>query len=314
MRKIFKKLTILMLLLIIVLGVKFIIDKKMNEINNEVITVNAGVYTVNSGTNPSSNNVENEEIKIANGEKEIQDKEEKTEEEVNYINLDVNEVRIPILMYHSISDSDPDNTLLVPINQFEEQVKWLSEEGFTPMLLDDIVQAFNTGKVPEKPIAITFDDGYTDNYTNAYKILKKYNMIATFFIITNYIDTDSWYMNSDMLKEMSNNGMEIENHTSMHIEFTNISREDKGVIIKDGMSELREKVGVESKFICYPVGKYDEETIEVEKELGVKAAVTTENGISSLSDGLYSLKRLRISPMNIEDFKSLFSNFKNEQK
>ena len=309
MIKIFKKLTILMLLLIIVLGVKFIIDKKINEINDEVITVNAGGDTVNSGTNPNSNNVANEEIKITNEEKEIQDKEEKTEEEVSYINLDVNEVRIPILMYHSISDSDPDNNLLVPINQFEEQVKWLTEEGFTPMLLDDVLQSFNTGKVPERPVAITFDDGYADNYTEAYRILKEYNMKATFFIITDYIDVDGWYMNSNMLKEMSNNGMGIENHTSMHIEFTNISREDKGLIIKEGMSKLREKLGIESNFICYPVGKYDDETIEVEKELGVKAAVTTENGISSLSDGLYSLKRLRISPMNIEYFKSLFSDF-----
>lgn len=309
MKKIFRNILILVLILIIASGGEFIINEKADEVNKEVTTINGGVYTVNA--QKDQNKIENEKTEIKNDEKEIEDKEEKkaNEEEDNYIDLDVNNVKIPILMYHSISDDDPNNSLLVPINQFEEQIKWLSQEGFTPMLLDDVVQAFNTGKVPKKPIAITFDDGYADNYTEAYKILKQYNMKATFFIITDYIDADGWYMNSNMLKEMSNNGMAIENHTSIHIEFTNISREDKASIIKDGMDKLREVVGVESKFICYPVGRYDDETIEVEKELGVKAAVTTEGGISSLSDGLYSLKRLRISPMDIENFKNMFSDF-----
>jgi peptidoglycan/xylan/chitin deacetylase (PgdA/CDA1 family) len=293
MKKIFKTSTILILILIVALGGKFITERKLNKINNE------------------ETKIVNEKVEDLNEGKESQEEEEKKEDKVNYLTLDVNEVKIPILMYHSISDSDPSNTLLVPINQFEEQVKWLSKEGFTPMLLDDVVKAFDTGKVPEKPVAITFDDGYADNYTEAYRILKKYNMKATFFIITKNIDADSWYMNSNMLKEMSNNGMGIENHTSIHIEFTNISRDDKVAIIKEGMNDLKEKVGVESKFVCYPVGKYDDETIEVEKELGIKAAVTTQNGISSLSDGLYSLKRVRISPMNIESFESIFSDFLN---
>ena len=288
MKKIFRILTILILILTIAFGGKLIKESKLSNVNNENIT-----------------NEENEVQK----QEEIQEQEEKKEDKVNYLTLDVNEVKIPILMYHSISDSDPNNTLLVPINQFEEQVKWLSEEGFTPMLLDDVVQAFNTGEVPEKPVAITFDDGYADNYTEAYKILRKYNMKATFFIITEQIDADSWYMNSNMLKEMNSNGMGIENHTSIHVEFTNISREDKVSIIKDGMNDLKESVGVESKFVCYPVGRYDDETIQVEKELGIKAAVTTEGGIASASDGLYSLKRVRISPMDIETFKNIFSEF-----
>ncbi len=316
MKRTFRKLYILIFILIIALGGRFITEKRLGKFENETAAVNAGVYTVNSGTDQNNNNIANEEsegieekAKAQRLEEGIQ--EENEEDKVKYLNLDVNEVNIPILMYHSISDSDPGNTLLVPISQFEEQVKWLKEEGFTPMLLGDVVQAFNTGKVPRKPIAMTFDDGYADNYTDAYRILKQHSMKATFFIITDKMDDDSWYMNSDMLKEMSNYGMGIENHTSRHIEFTNISRADKALIIEEGIKTIKEKVGVESKFVCYPVGKYDEETIEVEKELGIKAAVTTEVGISRLSDGIHSLKRLRISPMDIESFKSIFSDFLN---
>ena len=134
-------------------------------------------------------------------------------------------------------------------------------------------------------------------------------MKATFFIITNNTDVDSFYMNSSMLKEMNENGMGIENHTSRHIEFPNISREDKIAIIEEGKTALKEKVGVDSKFICYPVGKYDSETIELQKELGIEAAVTTEPGISSSNDGLYTLKRIRVSPMDIESFKTFFVEF-----
>lgn len=249
---------------------------------------------------------------IENNESNNVDKpnEEDIEEKNNdYIILDVNEVRIPILMYHSISDSDLNNNLLVPIKEFEAEVKWLKENGFTPMLLDDVLEAYNTGYVPKRPVAITFDDGYADNYTDAYRILNENKMKATFFIITNNTDTDSFYMNSNILKEMKDNGMGIENHTSRHMEFTNISRDEKAMIIQEGIDILKEKLGVDSKFVCYPVGRYDEETIELEKELGIKAAVTTEPGISSLNDGIYSLKRVRMTPMEIDSFKEIFQEF-----
>lgn len=299
MKNIFKIISALIIVLVIIFGGKYIIENYFERSSKEAQGEKDNqVSEINKEDEPEKE--QNEEIKENN-------KEDKT----NYLTLNINDVKIPILMYHSISDSDPNNRLLVPVGQFEEQIKWLNEADFTPMLLDDVINAYSTGKVPEKPVAITFDDGYSDNYSDAYKILKKYNMKATFFIITDQTDIDSWYMNSNMLKEMKNNGMGIENHTSRHIEFTSIPREDKILIIEEGIKALKEKVGVDSKFVCYPVGRYDEETIEVEKELGIKAAVTTESGISSLQDGLYSLKRVRISPMDIETFKSIFSDFLN---
>ncbi len=277
---------------------KYIYDHKYIMKAKEV---NSNEY-LNEDKSDNTNDKKDEEV--ADEKNKLEEKEKE-----NYINIDKSLVRIPILMYHSISDSDPNNSLLVPVKQFESEVKWLKDNGFTPMLLDDVVKAYDTGYLPKKPVAITFDDGYADNYSDAYRILKENNMKGTFFIITNNTDKDSYYMNSSMLKEMNESGMGIENHTSRHVEFTNISREDKIAIIEEGRKDLKEKVGVDSKFICYPVGKYDEETIEVEKELGIQAAVTTEYGISDANDGLYSLKRVRIFPMDIDSFKDIFSEF-----
>lgn len=288
--------TIILIILILLFG-KYIYE-------NKYIMKTQNIYSNENLKNDKKNEEKTDENEKLEEKEKIEEKEKE-----NYINIDKSLVRIPILMYHSISDSDINNSLLVPVKQFEEEVKWLKENGFTPMLLEDVVKAYETGYVPKRPVAITFDDGYADNYSDAYRILKENNMKGTFFIITNNTDIDSYYMNSSMLKEMSENGMGIENHTSRHIEFTNISREDKIAIIEEGRKALKEKIGVDSNFICYPVGKYDEETIEVEKELGVKAAVTTEYGISSASDGLYSLKRIRIFPMDINSFKETFKEF-----
>ncbi|MBS5936737.1 polysaccharide deacetylase family protein [Clostridium sp.] len=257
--------------------------------------------------NDAQNEETNAEEETVIDEVEENDKDKINED--NYITLNIEDVKVPILMYHSISAADPNNSLLVPPEMFREQVKYLKEAGFTPMLLEDVVEAFSTGHVPKKPVAITFDDGYADNYSEGYKILKEFDMKATFFIITDNTDADGYYLSSAQLKEMKKGGMGIESHTSRHIEFPNISREDKKAIIQEAIDTLKEKVGVDSKFLCYPVGRYDEETMEVAEEMGVKAAVTTEGGIATASDGLYSLKRVRMSPMNIETFKSIFSDF-----
>lgn len=232
------------------------------------------------------------------------------QENIEYITVSPEEVRIPILMYHSISDANPDNSLLVPPAMFKNQMDWLKNNGFTTMTMDEVVDAMNTGKVPKKPVVVSFDDGYVDNYTSAYPVLKENNMKGVFFVITDYMgETAGGSMSIDMLKEMKEAGMEIESHTSNHLELNSLSREDAYASIKNGQDFLKNVIGVESKYLCYPVGRYNDTTIEIEKELGIKAAVTTQGGISTISDGFYQLKRVRISPMSIEGFAGIFADF-----
>lgn len=289
-----KKLTsIILLLLIIFLGIFFY--NKSNAKKETVVTYNK-----------VSIDIQSIQIQEIQKEKKFY---RKNKENIEYINISTEEVRVPILMYHSISDDDPNNSLLVPLDMFEEQIKWLEDNGFTSILLDDLMEAMCTGNIPKRPVVITFDDGYVDNYTDAYQILKRHRMKATFFIITNNVDKDSSYMSSDMLKEMKSTGMAIENHTSNHLELDKLSKEDQISSIKDGQDFLKNVIGSDGKFLCYPVGRYDRNTIETVEELGVQAAVTTEAGISSISDGLYELKRVRISPMSLDSFSQIFSEF-----
>lgn len=254
----------------------------------------------------TENNTVDKEETVENAEENLSNKEEKVD--IEYINIAPEDVRIPILMYHSISDEDPNNNLLVPPAMFEEQMAWLEENDFTAMSMDEVLEAMETGKVPKRPIAITFDDGYSDNYTSAFPSLKDHGLKATFFVITDGVD-DGYYMSSDMLKEMQGAGMSIENHTANHLELDKLSREDAYDSIKRGQDFLRSVIGSDGNYLCYPVGKYSDETIEIAKELGIKAATTTQGGISSINDGVYQLKRVRISPMSIEGFAAIFSEY-----
>ena len=266
----------------------------------------------NEENNKSIDTTKNEEQQSDNNNESVeQDNQEENKEEENkleYINIAPEEVKIPILMYHSISDDDPNNNLLVPPSMFEEQMAWLEANEFTAMDLDEALDSMETGKVPKRPVVITFDDGYSDNYTNAFPSLKNHGLKATFFVITDGVD-DGYYMSSEMLKEMQSNGMSIQNHTANHLELDKLSREDAYDTIKRGQDFLRNNIGSDANYLCYPVGKYNSETIEIEKELGIKAATTTQGGISSIGDGLYQLKRVRIYPMSIESFSSIFSEY-----
>lgn len=224
-------------------------------------------------------------------------------ENKNYNNKNI---KIPILMYHSINDNDPNNNMVLPINMFKEQMLWLNNNDFNSLTLDEAVIALENDSVPENPVVITFDDGYIDNYENAFPILKENNIKATFFVITDFID-DGYYMSSDMLKEMQNTGMEIENHTIDHARLSLLSRENIYNEIKGAQEFLRDNIGASGDYLAYPFGVYSNKVINIANELNIKAAVTIQKGKISYKSNRYKLKRIEVDPMSIDEFEKLLS-------
>ena len=136
--------------------------------------------------------------------------------------------QVPVLMYHHISEEGNDSTELSP-EAFEAQIAALAEAGYTAVFPEDLAAYVREGKeLPEKPIVITFDDGYLSNYEYAYPILKKYGMVATIFVIgstvgdtEHYKDTDypiTPHFSCEQAKEMVDSGViSIQSHTyDMH--------------------------------------------------------------------------------------------------
>lgn len=130
---------------------------------------------------------------------------------------------IPVITYHSINDINlTDNEYIISPATFESMVKELKDNNFNFLSLDDVEKIMDGNmKLPSNPICITFDDGYEDNYTNAYPILKKYHAVGNVFLIGAYIDTTGFLTGSE-IREMSDSGVfSFGSHTyNLHDSFT----------------------------------------------------------------------------------------------
>jgi peptidoglycan/xylan/chitin deacetylase (PgdA/CDA1 family) len=205
-------------------------------------------------------------------------------------------------MYHHIGDLPPDadavrRDLTVPADVFDGQMKYLSDKGFHTVHLVDVVNHLRSGApLPEKPIVITFDDGYDDNYLNAFPTLKDHGFSGTFFVITGRADNQSaGYLTWSQIEEMAANGMEIGSHTLDHrFNLGAFPRSLQWNEIKPAYDALAQHLPGGPLVFAYPSGSYNATTISILHELGYTAAVTTITGVVQSSATPLQLKRIRI--------------------
>jgi len=207
-----------------------------------------------------------------------------------YLNLNY---QIPILMYHSVGK---DCSICVSEERFSQQMEFLFKKKYKIISLDELVRFIKENKRPKKIVVITFDDGYENNYTNAYPILKKYNFKATVFMIINKIGERD-YLTKEQLKELEKNKISIESHTLNHRYLPDSNREGKFLEIFKSKEVLENILGKRVNFISYPAGGFNSETQRLVKNAGYKAAFTTNRGIkrSKNNSDLYALKRIKIT-------------------
>ena len=114
---------------------------------------------------------------------------------------------VPILSYHRVNDVD-ENSLTLSVEQFDAQMKYLVDDGYTVITPDELLDAWkDNGNLPKKPVVITFDDGSVDNYKNVFPILQKYKLKATIFVITDNVNLYPNYVTWDQAREMQNSGL-----------------------------------------------------------------------------------------------------------
>jgi len=210
---------------------------------------------------------------------------------------------VPVLMYHSVK-YEKDNPVRIPKEKFKEQMKYLKDNGYTTLSLDELYDFLeNNNPIPKKSVVLTFDDGYKDNYENAYPILKEYGFKATIFMITSCIGTGE-YLTLEQLKELQQNGIDIESHTVNHEKLNTLSYENKLSILKASKETLEKLLNKEVKYIAYPYGKYDDSVVRATQASGYKLAVTTKGTWSDKSDGILTLDRVHISGFSdLDNFK-----------
>jgi peptidoglycan/xylan/chitin deacetylase (PgdA/CDA1 family) len=203
---------------------------------------------------------------------------------------------VPILMYHGVAE-DKDGTLFVTPRNFERQMRFLSENRYKVISLDEYVNGVNAGKsFPRKTVIITFDDGYEDNYVNAFPVLSRYGMPATIFLATASISKDKEYLTWDQVNLMAKNGVDFGGHTRNHVYLPSIS--DPKTLwdeIFGAKSDIEKGMGKAPDYFCFPSGGHSDRIDDAVKKAGYKAACTTNRGKDRLNHDVYHLNRVKIT-------------------
>ena len=204
-------------------------------------------------------------------------------------------------MYHHISEPPSganavERDLSVSPARFEEQLNYLKGAGYETISTIDLIYHLTLGApLPARPVIITFDDGYDDNYTNAFPLLQKYEFTATFYVVTDYIDRGlSRYMTWDQIEEMAGGGMEIGSHSRDHPDMRGRSADFLVWQILGSKQTLESHIGRPVHAFSYPSGAYDDRVIEVLRSAHFWAAVTTVQGATHHSNGIFQLTRIRV--------------------
>jgi peptidoglycan/xylan/chitin deacetylase (PgdA/CDA1 family) len=210
-------------------------------------------------------------------------------------------VKVPILMYHYISlppeDADVYRVdLSVLPENFRTQMQYLADNGHTPIDFYTLSRAITLNEpLPDKPVILTFDDGYADNYANAYPILQQFGFVGTFFIPTEFIDNNRLgYMNWTMIEEMAATGQRFEPHSRTHSDLR--ERENDTLIweILGPQETLAAHIGYTPRYFAYPSGRYDDDALAMLQQLDFWGAVTTASGYEPNFENRYTWPRLRV--------------------
>ena len=200
---------------------------------------------------------------------------------------------VPILMYHQIGEEE--NSLYLSEEHFRQHLEYFKEQGYTTVTMSQLYDHWGKGEpLPEKCIALTFDDGYRSMYEVVFPMLQEYGFTATFYVIPAAV-WSPWSVDEDMIKEMAEGGMEIGSHTYSHYQLDILTEKDVLFELQESKKALETVTGKEIHSLCYPVGRYTDFALQAASDCGYTTAVTTAYGFASLSQGLLSLERIRIT-------------------
>ncbi len=207
---------------------------------------------------------------------------------------------VPILMYHNLRDlpndaSELQRTWTVAPKHFEAQMNYLAQRGFRTITMAQLIAHLRERQpLPVKPIVISFDDGWREQYTVAFPILKKYGLIGTFFVYTNPLGYGQ-FLTWTQLQEMAAAGMDIQSHTLSHPHLRTLAPDAAMKEIAESKALLERRLGKPVIAFSYPYGEYDPAVIEMLKRAGYASAVTLATGYRQRADELFALRRIRVS-------------------
>lgn len=220
---------------------------------------------------------------------------------------------VPVLCYHRVcpeAEFGKFRSLCVTPQKFRSQMNLLKRLGYVSLSLQNLAAYLRGQKnIPSKSVAITFDDGYQDNFTHAWPVLQKTGMAANIFLVTDLIgksnvwDQDpagtmhaSPLLTEDQIKEMRDGGVFFGSHTASHIDMTKENPAKVRAELERSKKKIEDLTRRYDTAFCYPYGRLSEETKRWAREAGYSCALAADSGPLRQGADLFEMRRVQVFP------------------
>ncbi len=212
-------------------------------------------------------------------------------------------LRVPVLMYHEIAGitaSPAPSSFAVTPEAFADQVAYLHDAGFTAITAGALAEmlAGDAGSLPERPVVISFDDGYGDFYDQALPLLKQYGHTATVFQTTERIGLERPKRRAMMswreLGEVAEAGVEIGAHTMTHPQLDQLPAKELREELHGSKSLIEDHLGMAVPGLSYPYGYSNDKVRQMARELGYTYAYAVGNAMTTSRADQFALPRLTV--------------------
>ena len=215
-----------------------------------------------------------------------------------------------IVAFHRVQDTTAGDGLTIDVAMFERYCRFFMRH-FRVVSLRDLVPRFERGVGLDRELAITFDDGYRDNFENAMPVLEKLSLPATFFVVTQWIGTDyvPWWdrqlgvrhpwMTWDQVRSLHRKGFDVGAHTRTHVDLGRISEVEAREEIFSARLELQRQLGAPVESFAYPYGgphHLAEANRDLVKAAGFRCCCSCFGGLNAAGTDPFHLRRVPISP------------------
>ncbi len=212
---------------------------------------------------------------------------------------------LPVLMYHSIIKDKSDagkHNIYVTEENLRKQLQYLKKNDYQTITFRDIKE----GKIKDfyKKIILTFDDGYEDNYTLLFPLLKEFDFTAVIYLVTQKT-YNTWgvaegepkknFLSKEQIMEMDNYGIEMGGHTRTHRSLKDIPASELVNEIKGCKEDIEKMISNKVVSFAYPFGALNDEVKQVVKESGIDYGIATKSGPIDLNEDPFQIRRINIS-------------------
>ena len=198
-------------------------------------------------------------------------------------------------MYHRFGYGK--GSLFVTPENFARQMAYIKNKGYKVFSLSELAEGIKQNRdFAHNSVVITIDDGFRDNYTQAYPVLKEYGFPATIFLISNFIGNNQDFLTWNQVITMSADNISFGGHTKNNVYLPSIK--ERQVLIEETAGckvFIEEKIGKPVELFCYPTGGFTEEVKRILGESGYKAACSTNRGLAELNQDVFELKRIKVT-------------------